>query len=62
MSKSIRIFKSFEEQEMFYLELMRNSTIEERFRKLYMMQKMTKTLHPPKDSKRKIIIRNGFIK
>lgn len=48
MSKSIRIFKSFEEQEMYHLELMRNSTIEERFRKFYQMQQMTKALHPPK--------------
>ncbi len=57
MGKSIRIFKSFEEQEMYHLELMRNSTVEERFRKLYMMQKMSKVFHPSKDSKRKIIIR-----
>jgi hypothetical protein len=41
---------------------MRNSTIEERFRKLYRMQKMTKAFHSPKDSKRKIVIGNGHIK
>ncbi len=40
---------------------MRQSTIEERFRKLYLMQKLTKLLHPYKDSKRKIIIRNHTI-
>ncbi len=40
MSNSIRIFK-FEEQEAYNLELIRNSTIEDRFRKLYMMQKMS---------------------
>ena len=57
MSKSIHIFKSFEDQEMFQLELMRNSTVEDRFRKLYMMQQMTKILHPPKNLQRKIIIR-----
>ena len=57
MSKSIRIFKSFEEQEAYHLELMRNSTVEERFRKLYLMQKMTRSFHPAKDSKRKIIIK-----
>ncbi len=62
MSKSIRIFRSFEEQEMYHFELMRNSTIEERFRKLYLMQKMSKKFHPAKDSARKIIIRNGYTK
>lgn len=57
MSKSIRIFKSFEEQEAYHLELMRKSTIEDRFRKLYLMQKMTRLFHPKEKSERKIIIR-----
>ncbi len=57
MSKSIRIFKSFEDQEAYHLELMMNSTVEERFRKLYLMQKMTRSFHHEKDSKRKIIIK-----
>lgn len=57
MNKSIRVFKSLEEQEAYHLELMRKSTIEERFRKLYLMQKMTRLLHPEKKSERKIIVR-----
>ena len=40
MSNPIRIFK-FEKQEAYNLELIRNSTIEDRFRKLYMMQKIS---------------------
>jgi hypothetical protein len=39
MSKSIRIFKSFEEKEAYHLELMRNFTVEEQFRELYLMQR-----------------------
>ncbi len=58
MDKSIRILKSFKEHDKFQLEQMRNSTIENRFRKLYMMQEITKLLHPPKSSERKIIICN----
>ena len=62
MSKSIRIFKSFEEQEQYHKEMMINSTPEERFRKLYQMQQMTKKFHPVTDKSRKIIIRNGHVK
>ena len=57
MEKKIHIFKSFEEQEAYHLEKMRKSTIKERFRQLYLMQQMTKLLHPSKDSERKIIIK-----
>lgn len=42
MGKSIKIFKSFEEQEQYSLEMMVNTTPEERFRKLYRMQQLTK--------------------
>lgn len=59
MSKSIHIFKSFEEQEQYHMEVMINSTPAERFRKLYQMQKMTKKFRPPSDHSRKIIIQNG---
>ncbi len=62
MEKSIRIFKSFKEHDKFHLEQMRNSTVENRFRKLYMMEEITKLLHPPKNSERKITIGNGFTK
>ena len=59
MSKSVRIFKSFEEQEEYYKKLMLHSSIADRFRKLYQMQQMTRLLHPTTDNSRKIQIRNG---
>ncbi len=59
MARSIRIFKSFEEQEQYHQELMINTTPAERFRKLYLMQQLTKKFHPVTDKERKIIIRNG---
>lgn len=62
MSKSIHIFKSFEEQEQFHKELMINSTPAERFRKLFLMQQWTKAFHPVKDKSRTITIRNGYTK
>ena len=61
MARSIHIFKSFEEQEEFHKEQMRNSTVEERFAALYRMQQMTKLLHPEKDTTRKITIRKGYL-
>ena len=60
MSKTIRIFKSFEEQEQYNLQMMAKTTPEERFRKLYQMQQLTKMFHPVTDKSRKIIIRNGY--
>jgi hypothetical protein len=60
MSKSIRIFKSFEEQEKYNHELMINTTPEERFRKLYIMQQMTKKFHQITDKTRKIIIHHSL--
>ena len=59
MGKTIHIFKSFEEQEMYHKELMAKSTPAERFRKLYQMQQMSKKFHPVTDKSRKIIIKNG---
>ncbi len=56
MNKSLHIFRSFEEQEQFHTELMSNSNIMERFRKLYEMQQMTRLLHPIKNSPREIKI------
>ena len=60
MSKSIKIFKSFEEQEKYNIEQMLNTTPEERFRKLYQMQQMTRKFHPVANKGRKIIIKNGY--
>lgn len=51
------MFKSFVEQEARYLEEMRKSTVQERFKQLYLMQQMTKHLHPPKDLERKSVIK-----
>ncbi|MEO6328392.1 MAG: hypothetical protein ABIO55_05650 [Ginsengibacter sp.] len=59
MSRSIHIFKSFEEQEQFQKEMMINTTPQERFRKLYQMQQLTKKFHPPASKSRKITINNG---
>ena len=57
MSTSIHIFKSFEEQEQYHKEIMLNTTPIERFRKLLLMQQMTKLFQPEIDKFRKIIIR-----
>lgn len=57
MDKFIRIFKSFEEQELFHLERMSRTTVEERFQKLYLMRKMRIRFHPEKNSIRKIVIK-----
>lgn len=63
MERQIKIFKSFEEQEQYKLEQMRNTTVQERFQILFAMQQMTKKLHPSTDIKRRIIIsKNGHIK
>lgn len=62
MEKRIPIFKSFEEQNEWHLDQMRKTTVEERFRQLYIMQQMTKLLHPPKKSEKKIVIKKGFIR
>jgi hypothetical protein len=57
MKKVIRIFKSMQEQEEYHQQIMLESTVAERFRKLYQMQQMTRLLHPIADTSRKIQIR-----
>lgn len=57
MSKFIRIFKSFGEQEQYHKEMMLQSTVEMRFRKLKQMQEFSRLLHPVADKTRKIQIR-----
>jgi hypothetical protein len=57
MSKTVRIFKSWEEQEIYHKDLMLQTTVIERFKKLYQMQQMTKLLRPVTDNTRKIQIR-----
>jgi len=59
MAKTIRIFKSFEEQEQYNLEQMSKTTPLERFRNLYRMQKLSKLFNPVADTSRKIVIQHG---
>ncbi|HUS01258.1 MAG TPA: hypothetical protein VMY77_06005 [Chitinophagaceae bacterium] len=59
MGKSIKIFKSFEEQEQYHKEIMINTTPHERFKKLYQMQQVSKKFRPMADKSRKIIIHHS---
>ena len=60
MKREIKIFKSFEEQEQYHLYLLSQSSVADRFKKLYRMQQWTKLFHPATDTKREIIIhKNG---
>jgi hypothetical protein len=52
MERKIKIFKSFEEQEQYKLEEMRNTTPLERFQMLYAMQQMTRKFHPSSEDKK----------
>ncbi len=63
MERSIKIFKSFEEQEMYHLQMMASSTIHSRFISLLKMQQWSKLFHPLDKGSRKIIIhKNGHPK
>jgi hypothetical protein len=57
MAKSIRIFKSFEEQDKYRKESMFHSSAKERFQQLYIMQQLTGLLHPNSGNLRKITVR-----
>ncbi len=57
MARSIKIFKSLDEQAAYHLNLMKQSSVLERFRRLYAMQQMSRLLRPPKNIARKIIIK-----
>lgn len=57
MNRSVHIFKSLDEQQRFHKNLMLQTTVADRYRKLYQMQQMTKLLHPVTDKFRKILIR-----
>lgn len=60
MGREIKIFKSFQEQENYHVEMMRSSTALERLKTLFRMQQTTKLFHPVTDKVRKIIIhKNG---
>ncbi|MBL7746191.1 MAG: hypothetical protein JNM19_02080 [Chitinophagaceae bacterium] len=56
MKKSVHIFRSVEEQELYHKKLMACSTAADRFRKLYQMQLFNQLLHPVADKSRKIRI------
>lgn len=56
MKKSVHIFQSMKEQEEFHKQIMIQSTVTERFRKLYLMQQFNQLLHPVTDHSRKIRI------
>jgi hypothetical protein len=61
MKREIKIFKTFEEQELYYKQLMLKSTPLQRLKRLLQMQQMHWLMHPPKDKMRKITIRsNGY--
>lgn len=60
--RKIKIFKTFEEQEAYHLELMLNSTPEERFIALFKMQEITNKFHKQPSRKRTITIHNGSSK
>ena len=60
MKREIKIFKSFEEQEIFHTEKMQKTTVLERFQILFRMQQITHLLHPTTNKERKITIqKNG---
>ncbi len=58
--RKIKFFKTFEEQEEYHLDWMRNSTPKERFIALYKMQQFTNALHKQRSDKRTIIIHHGY--
>lgn len=60
--RTIKIFKTFEEQEDYHLEKMRTSTPEERFAALYKMQQFTNKLHKKTSDTKTIIIHHGYFK
>ncbi len=60
MSKSIRIFKSFEEQELFFLEYFSKLTPSDRLQALTLLQNRNKEKFYQKPRK-KITIRKHFI-
>jgi hypothetical protein len=63
MKREIKIFKSFEEQEEYHLEVMRLTTPLQRLQSLFDMQQLTRLLHPAADNSKRIIIhKNGYIK
>ncbi|HEY6975910.1 MAG TPA: hypothetical protein VH396_06460 [Chitinophagaceae bacterium] len=60
--RTIKIFKTFEEQEAYHLEQMRKTTVMERFMSLLKMQQFTQTFHKAASDKRTITIHHEYLK
>jgi hypothetical protein len=60
MAKSIRVFKSFEEQELFFLQYFFTLTPSERLKALAQLQKES-LKNQPQSPQKKITIRKHFI-
>lgn len=60
MKRAIHIFKSTKEQEKHHLKLIKESNVEDRFRRLLQMQQFSGLLHPSKDKTRQIKLKNGY--
>jgi hypothetical protein len=60
MAKSIRIFKSFEEQEMYFLEYFAHLSASERLQALAKIQKKN-NIYPETKPVKKITIRKHFV-
>jgi hypothetical protein len=60
--RTIKIFKTFEEQEAYHLEQMRKTTVKERFRSLLKMQQFTQAFHRTVSDKKTITIHHGYLK
>jgi hypothetical protein len=58
--RKIKIFKTFEEQEQYHLEWMRNSSAKERFTALFKLQQVTKAFRKQPSDKRTITIHHGY--
>lgn len=56
MEKRVKIFKSFEEQEQYYFDLMIKTTPSQRFQHLFRMQQLTNLFHASTKKARRIII------
>ena len=61
MKREIKIFKSFEEQEQYKLDKLKNTTPHQRLLNLFYMQNLSRKFHPGKTIQKKITITHGFI-
>jgi hypothetical protein len=55
--KKIVKFNNLKEQEEYHFKQMIESSVKDRFRKLYLMQQMNQLFHPAVNPERKILIR-----